>query len=93
MLGLSTGTSSTRTPYEKKMMNAFGKHFVNVRSYLSARAIYDEGITPTTDDLAEMAEGKVPTSLRSDATHLNDNGYHALATLIYWQGKSLGYWD
>lgn len=92
VVGLTTGTTSTRNDLESKMINTFGRHFVNARAYLSAQAIYDEGVTPTEQDTTDMSEGKVPTSLRSDATHLNDKGYDALANIIYKAGKVLNYW-
>lgn len=95
VVGLTTGTASSRSEMETKMLMKFGKHYVNARDYLSQQAIYDEGITPTEQDTTDMSEGKVPTSLRNtnDATHLNDYGYDALAKLIYKQGKALGYWS
>lgn len=92
IIGITTGTAQTRSALETLLINTFGGHFVNARAYMSEQAIYDEGITPTESDLAEMAEGRTPGSLRADATHLNDKGYDAIATLVYNRGKALKYW-
>lgn len=92
VIGLTTGTTQTRSALEALLTNTFGGHFVNARAYMSEQAIYDQNITPTENDLTQMSEGRVPESLRYDATHLNDKGYDAIATLVYNRGKSLGYW-
>lgn len=68
---------------ESSMRRKFGSHFCNSRLYLSTNAMYDLGLTPTSEDLSAMNNGECPPSLMSDGVHLNDNGYKAIATLIY----------
>lgn len=74
--------------------NVFGTHFVNLYEYMSSvYALNDAGITPTTQDTQDIENGLVPTSLRSDGTHLNGAGYTLMAQRVYKTGKTLGYWD
>lgn len=68
---------------ESSMRRKFGSHFCNSRLYLSTNAMYDLELTPTNEDLSAMNNGECPPSLMSDGVHLNDNGYKAIATLIY----------
>lgn len=68
---------------ESSMRRKFGSHFCNSRLYLSTNAMYDLGLTPRSADLSAMNNGECPPSLMSDGVHLNDNGYKAIATLIY----------
>ena len=53
--------------------------------------IYDAGITPTEDDLSNMAAGDCPTSLLYDGTHLKPASNVALGTMLYAICKELGY--
>ena len=77
---------------ELQFLRAFGRRFVNVREYLSsAAAMADAGLTPTAGDLTDMANGAVPLSLRSDATHLNTSGYTVLAGYINQRLIELGF--
>ena len=92
VLGLSTSTAAFRAPMELQFLRAFGRRFVNVREYLSsAAAMADAGLTPTAGDLTDMANGAVPLSLRSDATHLNTSGYTVLAGYINQRLIELGF--
>jgi len=83
IIGLTTGSSTSRAEYESKMLSVFGRRFINAREYLSKYGIEDSGLTPTTEDLAYMEEGKVPPSLLSDEIHLNEFGYIILGNLVY----------
>lgn len=74
------------------MANAFGKHFLNIRDYLLAYGLDDANITPTTQDTDDIANGEIPTSLRSDSVHLNDYSYPIVANQVYKKGQELGYW-
>jgi hypothetical protein len=87
-------TSST-DELDAQYIEKYGKHVVNIRAYL-CQPIYDEdgttiissygladaGILPTTQDLTDIANKIVPTSLRYDGTHYNAYGYEILATLV-----------
>ncbi len=70
----------------------FGKHFVDVREYLLEYGLEDAGITPTEQDTTDIANGEIPTSLRTDVVHFKAAGYSVVANQIYQKGKELGYW-
>ena len=70
----------------------YGKHFLDIRKYILTYGLEDVNITPTEQDLADIAEGQIPTSLRTDNVHLNQHGYTIVGTQVYTKGKSLGYW-
>lgn len=61
----------------------YGSHFVNIRQYLLDYGLSDAGITPTAQDTTDIANGTIPTSLRSDATHLNAAGYTVVGNYLY----------
>lgn len=69
---------------ETYLARTFGARFVNVREYLSTRGLADAGITPTSDDTADMAVGAVPRSLRAGSTtpHLTATGHYLVARLF-----------
>ena len=74
--------------------NVFGNHYINLYDYLSSAYALDAiGITPTAQDITDINDGKVPTSLRYDGTHLNQYGYELMAQQVYEKGIYLGYWD
>lgn len=75
------------------MMQKWGKHFLDIRTYILSYGLADANITPTTQDDTDISNGEIPTSLRSDATHLNDAGYSVVANQIYKKGVDLGYWS
>lgn len=75
------------------MLLAFGKHFLDIRTYLLNYGLQDEGITQTADDTTAVAQGLMPPSLMSDATHFNANGYNVIANQVYIKGRQLGYWN
>ena len=55
----------------------YGKNYVDVRSYLVSR--YDPLVA---QDVIDYADDIPPSSLRSDAIHLNDAGYAAVASYL-----------
>lgn len=71
----------------------FGRHYVDVKSYLINYGLDDNNITPTSQDETDVANGVVPASLRYDSVHFNDYGYTAVANCVYNHGKDLGYWS
>ena len=86
------GTGDYRENSEKLMTRAFGRKFVNVREYLVNYGLDDLGISPTSDDTTNISNGQVPSSLRTDQTHLTTDAYGLVAKLLYERGKELGYW-
>ncbi|MEW5810253.1 MAG: hypothetical protein AB1925_12445 [Actinomycetota bacterium] len=61
----------------------FGRRYLSPRKLLVNYGLSEVGVTPTSQDTTDIAAGTVPTSLRSDAIHLNPNGYTALGRFIY----------
>ena len=80
------------TDYNNKMAQIYGSKFVNVRDYLLEYGLEDAGISPTPQDTQDIADGEIPTSLRSDTIHFNDTSYPIIAKCIFEHGKQLGYW-
>ena len=71
----------------------YGDLFVDVAAYLASAQLWiDTGITPTTNDLAQQADGLLPDSVASNPSHLNDAGYQAVANLVRTQLSSLGWY-
>jgi len=82
--GLTTSSLSYRAPMHAQFLAEFGRRFVNLHEYLASyAALAEAGITPTAQDDIDIANGVVPTSLRSDSTHLNAAGYTLVANCIY----------
>ncbi len=58
------------------LLGVYGDKFLNVRVHLQS---LNDG---SANDLADIALGLVPRSLRSDIIHLNDKGYQHVADLL-----------
>jgi len=74
-----------------KLRKEYGFRFLDIRKYLLNYGLSDAGITPTTQDNTDIANGEIPTSLRSDEVHFIDATYNIIANLIYKKLKDLGY--
>ena len=81
------------TGWEAALREAYGDHFINMRAYLIENGLQDAGLTATTEDVENYKKGCISKQLRSDWTHLNDDGYHAKAVGVYKKGVELGYWS
>lgn len=90
IIGLHGYNKTTEEDIEKQFKQEFGNHFIDWRNYLLTRALDDANITPTEQDLADINNGKCPTSLRHDGVHLNATGYTLLAKQILNRFKYLG---
>lgn len=93
LLGLTSSNATSGAALEKAMFENFGRHYINLREYLSTYGIQDAGLTPTSTDLEQMAVGAVPSSLLSDAIHGNQYYYNIIGNLVYKRGKELDYWS
>lgn len=91
ILGLSTGTNTSREADDNAMLARYGNKFFPTRKMLVEQGLTIAGLTPTTQDQTDIAAGTVPTSLRSDGVHLNASGYTALGKMVAEKIKSLGY--
>ncbi len=81
--------------YDNAFAEAFGDHAVNFRKLAISEGLSFEGLTATTADTNSMAGGSLPPSLcyqNKLDVHLNANGYHYLAHVLFERGKLLGYW-
>lgn len=76
---------------DAKYFEHFGNRFIAARKYLVQYGLEDAGITPTEQDLTDISNGIVPTSLRSDSVHWLAQGYQILAKLIFNRMKNLGW--
>ncbi|MGM8139858.1 hypothetical protein [Enterococcus italicus] len=96
ILGLHTGTKASSTEYEQKMLDTFGRRFFSLRQYLThpvyesdgktiktCWGLQDVGLTPTSDDLAKLAVGQVPSPLMADGVHYTDATKTAIGKAIY----------
>ena len=91
VMGLSTGSASSRSDEESQMLSKYGVHYFNTRNMLSKYGMAIMNLTPTSSDVKEMSNGEVPSSLRSDSVHLNANGYTALGKMLAQKILACGY--
>lgn len=82
-----TNYDTTVDAYAKKV---FGGSYICVRQELVKYGLEIAGLTATEDDTTAIQNGKCPPSLMCDTIHLNQYGYKALATIIYWHLIGLG---
>lgn len=73
------------------MLQEFGNSFINLREYFATEAIYEAGLTPTSEDLDAMALGLCPPQFMYDGTHLTKEGNLLVAKQVYKRAKNLGY--
>ena len=91
VMGLSSGSATSRADEESQMLSKYGVHYFNTRNMLSKYGMAIMNLTPTTSDANEMRKGEVPSSLRSDSIHLNANGYTALGKMLAQKIRACGY--
>ena len=83
------------TWYEAMLREAFGDHLFIGRKYLIENGLSINNLEETEEDRERAEKGDISLQLRIpeiDNTHLNDEGYRALAWGIYEKGAELGYW-
>lgn len=69
----------------------FGRRCLLWRQYAVAYGLQDAGITPTSQDDIDIANGVIPTSLRVDAVHGNASYYTVLGTQVHRRLAELGW--
>lgn len=76
----------------KRLGDLYPGQFVGIRDYLINQAIYDLGITPTSADLANIANDCPPSSVMVDDTHYTDQAATAIVNnlIVPWL-KGNGY--
>ena len=73
------------------LKEAFGTHFLDIRSYLLTQGLKDAGITPTSQDLFDIENGEIPSSLRVDVVHGTADFYTILGEQLYEKMLADGY--
>lgn len=83
VLGLSSGTATSRASYESAMKKAFGRHFISLREYLSLYGLADAGLTATAEDTTAMSVGQVPPQLLADSVHYTSACKTVIGNMLY----------
>ena len=86
--------------YEGLAATAFGEHWLNLREYLIANSLTENGLTATAKDNERMAVGLIPWSILlgsnteggTDDVHYNTYGLQSVCNAVYAKGQTLGYW-
>lgn len=73
------------TEMDAYLLATYGARFLDIRAYLQSK---NDG---SGNDLADIAGGLVPRSLRSDTIHLNDTGYQHVAEAVHARLGGLGW--
>ncbi|WP_299675359.1 SGNH/GDSL hydrolase family protein [uncultured Dokdonia sp.] len=79
-IGSNAHTNITRL--NTVLKESFGAHFIDIRSYMIHKAIYDMGMTPTPQDLEDIKKDCIPRSFFKDNVHFNTLGYEATGKYI-----------
>ena len=89
VLGVTVGVGAVDPAYvddlDTTLSGLYGDRFVDIRAYLQS---YNDG---SVDDLADIAVGLVPRSLRSDTIHLNGRGNQLVAKCLDAKLAALGW--
>lgn len=95
IVGLSSGSASSRKGMEDALQARWGDHFLNIRAYLSSEeAFYDAGLNDIVGDYAaDIASGTVSDALRIDGVHLNAVGYALLGNALFRKTIELGFYN
>ncbi len=91
-----TYSSNKNNEYIKSVENAlqdtYGSKYLDLRAYLqSDKAFADAGISKTSQDESDIANGYVPSSFRYDTVHYNAAGYTIAGKRIAEKLAELGY--
>lgn len=74
------------------MKEYWGDRYVDLREYMvTEQCLIDHGITPTETDIADIARGEIPASLRQDTIHGNQIFYDIVADMVAEKIDELGY--
>ncbi len=73
------------------LQEAFGEHFLDIRSFLLEYDLKDAGIEPSAKDKKNVARGEIPASLRVDEVHGNEVFYRLIGERVYEKLEELSY--
>lgn len=80
--------------YENLAAQAFGNHWLNLRTYGIEYGLSQNNLTPTAKDTERMENGLWPSSLlNADLVHPNSYGANTQMLAFYEKGVALGYWN
>ena len=92
ILGLTSKTYIPDVkPINEALKEAFGEHFLDIRSYILQHGLEDAGITPTEQDQKDIADGEIPSSIRVDDIHGNAAFYKIIGEQVGQKLEELGY--
>lgn len=92
ILGFTANNNNT-TVYNNAFAQKYGDHFLDLKTWLINYGLMLEQITPTEQDQTDIANGQVPSSLlANDKLHFNNQGYEAIAKIIYQKGQLSKLW-
>jgi len=82
----------------KRLELAYGRRYIDLRSYMIQYGLSDTGIAPTPSDVADIAADIVPTSLRSEGdvangSHPASSGKNIVANQVARRLAELGWID
>ena len=77
--------------FDAEFFAAFGRRYLSIRQYLVEYGLADAGLTATSQDLIDIANGTVPEQLRVDVVHWKSDAYQILATQVFNRIKELEY--
>lgn len=77
--------------WNEALKSEYGEHYLDIRGYLMENGLSDAGIEATEQDLEDIRNGQIPTSLRSDESHFNAKGYELIGQKVYEKLLELGY--
>lgn len=82
VIGKPGGTSAQNVD-DSLWFAEFGQRFISIRQYMVQYGLADAGLTPTSQDLIDIQNGTIPSSLRVDSTHWIAAGYTILGNLVF----------
>lgn len=90
--GEGTGTAAyDRITAHNARLEKYGRHYLRLREYLVQYGLRDAGITPTTQDEADIAADLIPDSLRTDSLHFEPVAQTLIAQQIAARLTELGW--
>ena len=75
-------TQDNRNETNQALKNTHGEHFLDFKNYLLTSGLNDLGIQPTPADQQNIAENKIPDSLKADSINGNDKYSQLLSNQI-----------
>ena len=83
----STETSGTTiynniASLNSNLASTYSGHYLDIRSYLINHGLTDAGITANAQDITDIGNDTIPTSLHSDSIHFTTAGYTVIAQQV-----------